>query len=183
MTSRLSGGGRAPRDRLGGEAFAVLTAAVLVIIGIGVSVVGGLPHAFPLQTYGSPPMRFEAGFPNDVVGNVQVAAIKDQTLYVLGEPDGSFVSVYALVSSSSPLTGIPPAEVGTTRFEAGGYRTLRTVADCGATTRSGKAGNGKAIFLCQQVEAVSGHGAHWLVDAVSPSRSIAESFVDTFRPS
>lgn len=161
------------------KALAVLTAAVLVIIGIGVGVVGGLPTTFPLQAYGSPPMGFEAGFPNDVIGNVQVFAITGQALYRL-RGDGSSFSVYT--SQPSFWAGVLPGSAGTKTFTAGGYTTVRSVAHCGETARSGKPGNGYTIFLCQEVEAVSGHGAHWLVDAISPSRSTVESFVETFRP-
>jgi hypothetical protein len=46
------------------KAFAMLTAAVVVAIAIGVSLVSGLPAAPALRFYGSPPLRFEAAFPS-----------------------------------------------------------------------------------------------------------------------
>lgn len=49
------------------RAFAILTAAVFVAIGIGVALVSGLPNQLPvLRTYGSAPLRFEAAFPASV---------------------------------------------------------------------------------------------------------------------
>ena len=125
------------------RAFAYLTVVVLAVIGVGVSLVNGLPELPPLRTYGSSPLRFEAAFPTSL-GRVRASLpLPGLALYAAGKISrGSAFFVYVIdphVSTGNSNNGggylfttLDPIESGpTTTVVVGGFKADREAVHCG----------------------------------------------------
>ena len=175
------------------KAFAILTAAVLVVISVGVALVSGLPNPPVLRTYGTAPLRFEAAFPSAVGQPVVrepdhgflfalacskngVVSVNGVDMSAVGSDGGGFFSY----TSFCPLARLElsPAPKGGTISTTGEYSTLRTAVVC----KSFIVGPTQAVHLCQGSESASARAVSWTVEVYGPTRQVVEQFLKSFKP-
>jgi hypothetical protein len=80
---------------------------VLAVIGIGVSLVNGLPNLQLVRAYGSQPLRFEAAFPAGLAGKLQGSLPVPGLALFAGGPyaSGTTFAIMGVDRSALPASG------------------------------------------------------------------------------
>ncbi|MFZ2057018.1 MAG: hypothetical protein WAV54_06390 [Acidimicrobiales bacterium] len=174
---------------------AMFVIAVLVVMGVGVALMSGLPSQPPvLRTYGSPPLRFEAAFPSAVGRPVvrepdsgflftlacsksEVVSVNGVDMSAVGSNGGQFFSY----TSFCPLARLEvslPSLAGRSITTTGEYSTLRTALVC----KSFLLRPTQAVHLCQGGESIFTLGVNWDVEIYGPTPRVVEQFLRSFKP-
>jgi len=171
------------------RAFALLTVTVLAVIAIGVALVNGLPNPSPvLRTYGSPPLRFEAAFPNQGV-----------PLRTLTPWQGFRVVGTCTRSASFVVTGVDLAAIGGGPGERGYCPELpvgikqrvgppsRSPSDNVAPANGVRCGYplrilGRVMRACVGSMFIREDGLVWVANAYAPTRQVVQQFLKSFKP-
>ncbi len=175
------------------KAFAIVTAAVLLVIGIGIGVVGGLTYAAPpSHTYGTAAFRFSAAYPNYLGGKLRYAALPVRR-YATGTPALAYYDLFTDSYSASVTWVRQDTAVGgkvlrtlldglltgyrTRTFSGGGVTTTLATAACGIGATVGF-----PVGSCFDAEIIRAGRVTWVVEAASTSATpqLARDFVRSF---
>jgi hypothetical protein len=173
------------------KAFVKVTVVVLIVIGVGVATVGGLPSLLgPAHPYGKYPFRFSAAFPTYDGGHLRInqplppiAATPTFVLYDVVTLDYSASVTGAGVDTPAGLSLLH--SLLTT--DLWGYRTHTFSADGTTTTLAEPTcDNHEQPYppgVCSDVEIVRDGNVIWLVlAAVRNAPTLAQDFVESFHP-
>jgi hypothetical protein len=177
------------------KAFAYVTAVVLVVIGISLATIGGLPAASPpVRTYGHGLLRFSAAFPTKYTGSPRNDSVRfrprDVFYEAVEDHDNQRFTASVIGSLGNDGGGTINIDYsgGSTTRRNGETTTswpIHCITATGAARNPGLTADvhGFTGVSCVAKEVVSANEVIWIVQASSPrTPTVAEAFVRSFRP-
>jgi hypothetical protein len=170
------------------KGFFCVTAAVLVAIGIGLAVVGGLPAAPQVRSYGHGLFSFSAAFTSYEGGQLSVDRIPDDDTpdLVTDAVRTNDYDVDVIAARDDTTFGRKVISLLVASFLAG-YRTHTAFIQGAMATLAYPTcdpEHGLAPGVCSDVEVVRIGNVTWIARALvrSYTPTLAQDFVQSFRP-